>query len=167
MTFFFWLEGLVGGYHLGRDLGTDSNPNNPKLHLGIYLVGRDRLLSVSGQFRRKSTAGSLRLRTGIAPPYNLNSYPSRTMSDPTVKGLPPPPKTYDGSSHRIAIVHARWNDSIIKALVAGCIAKLKEQGVKEENIVVKSVPGSYELPFACSKWVLSSSSMPTLAFSSC
>ena len=88
------------------------------------------------------------------------------MSDPTVKGLPPPPKTYDGSSHRIAIVHARWNDSIIKALVAGCIAKLKEQGVKEENIVVKSVPGSYELPFACSKWVLSSSSMPTFALSS-
>ncbi|WVF65604.1 6,7-dimethyl-8-ribityllumazine synthase [Kwoniella sp. CBS 6097] len=71
------------------------------------------------------------------------------MSDPTIKGLPPPPKSYDGSSLRIAIVHARWNDAIIKALLDGTILKLKAQGVKEENIVVKSVPGSYELPFAC------------------
>ncbi|WWC91267.1 6,7-dimethyl-8-ribityllumazine synthase [Kwoniella dendrophila CBS 6074] len=70
------------------------------------------------------------------------------MSDPTIKGLPPPPTKYDGSDFRIAIVHARWNDSIIKALLEGTINKLKEQGVKQENIVVKSVPGSYELPFA-------------------
>ncbi|WVW79283.1 6,7-dimethyl-8-ribityllumazine synthase [Kwoniella bestiolae CBS 10118] len=70
------------------------------------------------------------------------------MSDPTIKGLPPPPVKYDGSNFRIAIVHARWNDAIIKALLDGTINKLKEQGVKEENIVVKSVPGSYELPFA-------------------
>jgi 6,7-dimethyl-8-ribityllumazine synthase len=71
------------------------------------------------------------------------------MSDPTVKGLPPPPKSYNGSAFRIAIVHARWNDAIISALVEGTVKKLKEQGVKEENIVIKSVPGSYELPFAC------------------
>ncbi|WWC64082.1 6,7-dimethyl-8-ribityllumazine synthase [Kwoniella dejecticola CBS 10117] len=70
------------------------------------------------------------------------------MSDPTIKGLPPPPTKYDGSNFRIAIVHARWNDAIIKALLEGTINKLKEQGVKQENIVVKSVPGSYELPFA-------------------
>ncbi|WRT69009.1 6,7-dimethyl-8-ribityllumazine synthase [Kwoniella shivajii] len=70
------------------------------------------------------------------------------MSDPTIKGLPPPPVKYDGSDFRIAIVHARWNDAIIKALVQGTINKLKEQGVKQENIVVKSVPGSFELPFA-------------------
>ncbi|WWC73147.1 6,7-dimethyl-8-ribityllumazine synthase [Kwoniella pini CBS 10737] len=70
------------------------------------------------------------------------------MSDPTIKGLPPPPTKFDGSNFRIAIVHARWNDAIIKSLVEGTINKLKEQGVKQENIVVKSVPGSYELPFA-------------------
>lgn len=70
------------------------------------------------------------------------------MSDPTIKGLGAPTKTYDGSSFRIAIVHARWNDVIINALVKGCVEKLKAQGVKEENIVIKSVPGSYELPFA-------------------
>jgi 6,7-dimethyl-8-ribityllumazine synthase len=77
-----------------------------------------------------------------------------TMSnDTTIKGLPPPPTTYDGSPFRIAIVHARWNDAVISALVSGTIQKLKEQGVKSENIVVKTVPGSYELPFAAQKYV--------------
>ncbi|WVQ81519.1 6,7-dimethyl-8-ribityllumazine synthase [Cryptococcus sp. DSM 104549] len=75
------------------------------------------------------------------------------MADATIKGLPPPPVSYDGSNFRVAIVHARWNDAVIKALLAGTIKKLKEQGVKEENIVVKSVPGSYELPFACQKLI--------------
>jgi 6,7-dimethyl-8-ribityllumazine synthase len=75
------------------------------------------------------------------------------MSDPTVKGLPPPPVSYDGSGFRIAIVHARWNDAIISSLVSGTIAKLQAQGVKPENIVVKTVPGSYELPFAAQKLI--------------
>ncbi|KAL7420272.1 lumazine synthase [Cryptotrichosporon argae] len=75
------------------------------------------------------------------------------MSDPTVKGLPPPPKSYDGSAMRIAIVHARWNDAVIRALVDGAVSKLRAQGVKEENIVIKTVPGSYELPFACKKLI--------------
>lgn len=75
------------------------------------------------------------------------------MTDATIKGLPPPPFKYDGSSQRILIVHARWNDTIIQALVSGCVAKLKEQGVKEENIVIKTVPGSYELPFATQRCV--------------
>ena len=75
------------------------------------------------------------------------------MADHTIKGLPPPPKSYDGSQLRIAIVHARWNDAVISALVEGTITKLKAQGVKQENIVVKSVPGSYELPFASKKLI--------------
>jgi 6,7-dimethyl-8-ribityllumazine synthase len=70
------------------------------------------------------------------------------MSDPTIKGLGAPTTVYDGSSLRIAIVHARWNDVIINALVEGTVKKLKELGVKQENIVLKSVPGSYELPMA-------------------
>ena len=75
------------------------------------------------------------------------------MSDPTIKGISfsePPP---DGSSLRIAIVHARWNKPVIDALLQGAISKLKSVGVKESNIVVLSVPGSYELPMAVSKYV--------------
>jgi 6,7-dimethyl-8-ribityllumazine synthase len=75
----------------------------------------------------------------------------------SIKG-PSPNTQLDGASFRIAIVHARWNKTIIDALVAGAITKLKEQGVKESNIVVESVPGSYELPLACSKSVAGNSS---------
>jgi 6,7-dimethyl-8-ribityllumazine synthase len=52
---------------------------------------------------------------------------------------------------RIGIIHARWNTKIISALLSGALAKLKEAGVREENIVIQSVPGSYELPFAVQK----------------
>lgn len=60
----------------------------------------------------------------------------------------PAPQYHDGSGLRIAIVHARWNDSIIEPLVAGTKAKLIESGVKEANIVVESVPGAWELPIS-------------------
>ena len=64
----------------------------------------------------------------------------------TVKG--PAPKAYDGTNLRVAIVHARWNLSIIDPLVRGAQDKLLECGVKESNIVVETVPGSWELPTA-------------------
>ena len=74
------------------------------------------------------------------------------MSDSkNIKGLPPQKKKIDGSPFRIAIVHARWNEEVTDELVKGTIRQLKRQGVKAENIVVKDVPGSYELPFACQK----------------
>lgn len=60
----------------------------------------------------------------------------------------PAPQKHDGSNLRIGIVHARWNDTIIEPLLAGTKAKLLECGVKESNIVVQSVPGSWELPIA-------------------
>lgn len=65
----------------------------------------------------------------------------------TVKG-PGAPHKHDGSDLRIAIVHARWNATIIDALVSGAKKALLASGVKEENIVLESVPGSYELPLA-------------------
>ena len=70
------------------------------------------------------------------------------MADASIKGLGTS-KTFDGSSFRVGIIHARWNEAVIHALVEGCVARLKALGVKAENVVVKSVPGSYELPFAC------------------
>lgn len=74
-----------------------------------------------------------------------------------IKGPGKPQEHFDGSNLRIAIVHARWNRKIIDALLAGAIAKLKERGVPESNITIQTVPGSFELPFACSKCVLTSS----------
>jgi 6,7-dimethyl-8-ribityllumazine synthase len=71
----------------------------------------------------------------------------------SIKGPTEADSKYDGSSLRIAIVHARWNKVVIDALVTGAVAKLRECGVKESNIVIQSVPGSFELPLACSKYV--------------
>lgn len=68
----------------------------------------------------------------------------------TTKG--PAPQKYDGSSLRVAIVHARWNQSIIDPLVQGAKAKLLECGVKETNIVAQTVPGSFELPMAVQRY---------------
>ncbi|KAH7137277.1 6,7-dimethyl-8-ribityllumazine synthase [Dactylonectria estremocensis] len=60
----------------------------------------------------------------------------------------PSPQHHEGSALRIAIVHARWNETIIGPLVAGAKEKLLACGVKESNIVVQSCPGSWELPIA-------------------
>ncbi|KIW80451.1 6,7-dimethyl-8-ribityllumazine synthase [Fonsecaea pedrosoi CBS 271.37] len=65
----------------------------------------------------------------------------------SLKG-PGAPQKHDGSGLRIAIVHARWNTTIIEALVNGAKKAMLAQGVKEENIVIETVPGSYELPLA-------------------
>lgn len=43
--------------------------------------------------------------------------------------------------------------AIIEPLLEGTKKKLLSSGVKESNIVVQSVPGSWELPIACSKCV--------------
>ena len=45
-------------------------------------------------------------------------------------------------------MHARWNATVISALVSGTKKALLAAGVQERNIVVQSVPGSYELPYA-------------------
>ncbi|KAK6841487.1 6-7-dimethyl-8-ribityllumazine synthase [Apiospora arundinis] len=60
----------------------------------------------------------------------------------------PTPQQHDGSALRIGIVHARWNSTIIEPLLKGTKDKLLACGVKEANIVVESVPGSWELPIA-------------------
>lgn len=51
----------------------------------------------------------------------------------------------DGSGLRVGIVHARWNEECIESLVKGAKETLERAGVND--IVVRSVPGSYELPF--------------------
>ena len=60
---------------------------------------------------------------------------------------------WTGSELRIGIVHARWNTKIIDALVQGTKESLAKAGVKEENIVLQTVPGSYELPYAVQRYM--------------
>jgi 6,7-dimethyl-8-ribityllumazine synthase len=70
----------------------------------------------------------------------------------TIKDHPQFLDSFDGSSLRIAIVHSRWNKSVIDALIAGAVRKIKEYKVKEDNIIIQSVPGSFELPLACQRY---------------
>lgn len=75
----------------------------------------------------------------------------KMSADHTIKGIEHSHGKFDGSPLRVAIVHARWNKVVIEALLEGAVKKLKEAGVKENNIVIQSVPGSFELPMACSR----------------
>lgn len=70
-----------------------------------------------------------------------------------VKGLGQLDQEYDGSNLRIGIIHARWNRVVIDALVEGAIKRMKSLGVKEENIIIETVPGSYELPWGTKRFV--------------
>lgn len=72
----------------------------------------------------------------------------------TIKDRPLFPDTFDGSTFRIAIVHSRWNKSVIDSLIAGAVSKLRESKVKKENIIIQSVPGSFELPLACQRYAI-------------
>ena len=53
----------------------------------------------------------------------------------------------DGSSFKFGIVVSQWNHDITDALLAGAKDTLLKAKVKEENIEVLSVPGSFELPW--------------------
>lgn len=64
-----------------------------------------------------------------------------------IQGLGELDQQYDGSNLRIGILHARWNKEVIDSLVKGAYDKLIEFGVKPENIIVESIPGSFELPY--------------------
>jgi 6,7-dimethyl-8-ribityllumazine synthase len=50
------------------------------------------------------------------------------------------------SAKKFAIVVAEWNEEITEALFEGAVRTLVSSGAKRNNIVRKSVPGSFELP---------------------
>ncbi len=47
---------------------------------------------------------------------------------------------------RFGVVVAEWNFEVTSALAKGTIETLKKHGAKENNILVKYVPGTFELP---------------------
>ena len=51
----------------------------------------------------------------------------------------------DISSRNIGIVVSEWNSEVTEALYAGAVETLVQNGAKIENLIRKSVPGSYEL----------------------
>lgn len=63
----------------------------------------------------------------------------KNLSDFTHTSIP------NGAGMRIGIVVSEWNNAITGALRDGSINTLMENGVTEDNIVLKYVPGSFEL----------------------
>ena len=56
--------------------------------------------------------------------------------------------TLDGSSLKIGIVQARFNEDITDTLREACVAELKAMGVTDDRITLVQVPGALEVPLA-------------------
>ena len=50
-----------------------------------------------------------------------------------------------GESFKFGIVTAQWNAEVTSALYNGAVSLLEKQGVKPDNIIEITVPGSFEL----------------------
>jgi len=57
----------------------------------------------------------------------------------------------DGKGIRIAIVAGRFNELVTESLIGGALDCLVRHGVKEDDITVYRVPGSFEIPQAARK----------------
>ena len=55
----------------------------------------------------------------------------------------------NGADFKIGIVVSEWNENITLNLLKGAKQALTDNGVKDENIQVRFVPGAFELPLGC------------------
>jgi len=69
------------------------------------------------------------------------------LSDYDINSVP------DATGMRVGIVVSEWNDKITGALLEGACQTLMKHGVREEDIKVKTVPGSFELVYGASRLV--------------
>jgi 6,7-dimethyl-8-ribityllumazine synthase len=65
--------------------------------------------------------------------HNLSSYDPATVPD--------------GADMTVGIVVSEWNGNITGPMLDGAYNTLKKHGMKEENILIDFVPGSFELIF--------------------
>jgi 6,7-dimethyl-8-ribityllumazine synthase len=64
---------------------------------------------------------------------------TRNLSDYKRESVP------DASKMRFGIVVSDWHQEITQVLLEGASETLKKHGAKENNIIIKHVPGSFEL----------------------
>lgn len=57
-------------------------------------------------------------------------------------------RNINGKGLRIGIVQSRFNPSVCEGLLGACRSQLKQQGVKEDDITLATVPGALEIPLA-------------------
>lgn len=64
---------------------------------------------------------------------------TRNLSEYALSSVP------DGTDMKFGIVVSEWNYEVTGALAQGAVDTLKKHGVQDENILVRHVPGSFEL----------------------
>ena len=57
-----------------------------------------------------------------------------------------------GEGRCFVVVVAEWNEQVTNAMAEGAIKTLKENGVKDEDIKVCHVPGTFELTYAAARY---------------
>jgi 6,7-dimethyl-8-ribityllumazine synthase len=57
-------------------------------------------------------------------------------------------KNLNGAGLRIGIVQSRFNTEVCEGLLGACRAQLVQQGVREDDIMLTTVPGALEIPLA-------------------
>lgn len=57
----------------------------------------------------------------------------------------------EGAELRIAIVQARFNESLCLELTSSCVSELIRLGVSTDDILLTTVPGALEIPLALQK----------------
>jgi len=57
----------------------------------------------------------------------------------------------EGTGLKFAIIVSRFNSFITEQLLLGALDALKRHGVKDADITIIKVPGSYEIPLVCKK----------------
>ena len=60
-------------------------------------------------------------------------------------------RSLNGDGLRVAIVVAEFNDFITSRLLDGALGGLAAHGVRDDDVTVASVPGSFELPLIAAK----------------
>ncbi len=66
----------------------------------------------------------------------------KNLSDYNKENIP------NGADFKVGIVVSEWNDTITNNLFEGAKQALLENGVPESNIIIRHVPGAFELPLA-------------------
>jgi len=55
-------------------------------------------------------------------------------------------KNHSGAGLRIGIVQSRFNTEVCEGLLGACWTQLLQQGVREDDITLATVPGALEIP---------------------
>jgi len=69
----------------------------------------------------------------------------KNLSDHSISDLP------DCSGYKFGIVVAEWNTEVTGALLEGAVEVLKAKGVADANILIVTVPGTFELALGAQK----------------